>query len=148
MTILFVIQAPDPRLLQPCERVTTFDDELRRFVGDLTQTRQKWNGLGLAAPQVGVGMRVVSLNPGRTIGYGAMVNPEIVRHGDNRSVRDEGCLSIELGQRFMPVSRWDTVTVKFCTPEGEQREAVARGLAARIIQHEIDHLDGKMIDRK
>lgn len=146
MTVLFVLQAPDARLRERCDPIVTFDDELQRFVRDLTETRQKWNGLGLAAPQVGVATRVVSLNPGRTIGYGTMVNPTIVRHGDNRSTAEEGCLSIELGEKFLRVPRWDTITVRFQKEDGETREVVARGLAARIIQHEVDHLDGKLID--
>lgn len=145
MTVLQVIQAPDPRLTVQCDVVTAFDDDLRQLVRDMTQTRQRWNGLGLAAPQVGIARRVVSLNPGRTIGYDAMVNPVIVKHGQNRSTNDEGCLSIDNGRRYLPVPRWDTVTVRFCKVDGEPRVVVARGLAARILQHEIDHLDGKLI---
>lgn len=145
MSVLTVLQAPDARLTVKSEVVTTFDGALRGLVRDLTTTRQRWNGLGLAAPQVGIALRVVSVNPGRTIGYGTLVNPVIVRHGENRSTGPEGCLSIGQGKVFIPVSRWDTITIRFQKEDGEEREVVARGLAARIIQHEVDHLDGKLI---
>lgn len=145
MTILAVIQAPDARLRQVCAPVTTFDGALRKLADDMAMTRQQSRAFGLAAPQVGELIRLISLNPGHTIGFAFMVNPEIIRHGNNKTFGTEGCLSIDAGKTFFKVKRWDTITVRFQTIEGETKEVISRGFGARVVQHEIDHLNGKMI---
>lgn len=143
--ILPVIQTPDARLNAVCRPVNEFNDWLDAFATVLSATRRHHRGLGLAAPQVGEAIRVVAFNPGQTIGRNILVNPEIVRHGNNQSYGEEGCLSIERGTKRVRVKRWDTVTVRFQSLDGERHEVLARGLAARVLQHEIDHLDGKLI---
>lgn len=145
MAILPILQVPNARLSRISEPVTVFDQTLIELAGAMQATRAHYRAHGLAAPQVGHAIRLVSLNPGTTIGYGCMVNPEIIAHGSNKSVSQEGCLSIEYGRKFFGVKRWDTVTVRFQTLTGETKEVLARGLGARAVQHEIDHLDGKLI---
>lgn len=145
MTILAILQTPDARLRQVCAPVTTFDGALRALADAMAMTRQRSQAFGLAAPQVGKLIRLVSLNPGRTIGFAFMVNPEIIRHGNNKTFGVEGCLSINAGKTFFRVKRWDTITVRFQTLEGETKEVISRGFGARVVQHEVDHLDGKLI---
>lgn len=141
----YVIQAPDPRLLQPSEAVVDFNGKLGALAEALGETRRANRGVGLAAPQVGVLKRLVSVNPGKTVGYPVMVNPQIIKHGNNRTYGEEGCLSIGRGVPRFRVKRWDTITVRFQLLTGAVIEQLLRGEAARIVQHEIDHLDGKLI---
>ena len=145
MTVRQIIQAPDDRLLRRCAKIISIDDRVRLLAEDLVETRRHHDGLGLAAPQVGESVRLVAFNPGRVCGYPIVVNPEIIARGNNQSWGDEGCLSIDGGKRFVRVRRWDTVTMRFQTLRGATAQTTIRGLAARIAQHEIDHLDGKLI---
>lgn len=145
MTALPVIQTPDARLRQVCAPVAEFGPALREFAHDLANTRQQWKAFGLAAPQVGHCIRLISLNPGHSIGFAFIVNAEIIRHGDNKTFGTEGCLSIDQGKTFFRVKRWDTITVRFQTLEGETKEVMTRGFGARVVQHEVDHLEGKLI---
>jgi peptide deformylase len=143
--ILDILQWPDSRLERVCQQVTEFGEELLQFSHDLAVTRRHFRGVGLAAPQVGDMRRIISLNPGKIVGYELLINPTIVTHGNNKSFGDEGCLSVDHGKRTVRVKRWDTITVAFQTIRGEHREVIARGFSARVLQHEIDHLDGKLI---
>lgn len=140
--IFKILQAPDKRLTTVCTPVDASfgTEELRFFALDLVSTRKAYRGAGLAAPQVGKLIRVITVN-----GHPVMVNPEIIKTGNNKSMAEEGCLSIGGGRPKFRVKRWDTITVKFADPYGDQHELLARGMAARAIQHEIDHLDGKLI---
>ncbi len=102
-------------------------------------------GVGLAAPQVGVNKRLIVVSLMRTYDDEtyrtiAMVNPEIIEHAENRVKSEEGCLSVpgETGD----VERWEWVKVSFIDPEGRKYALRLESLAARIVQHEIDHLDG------
>lgn len=140
-----ILQAPHPTLLAISKPVTVFDDTLVSLADILQTTRIAANGVGLAAPQIGVLQRVISLNPGKTAGYRFMINPIIIKHGNNQSWGEEGCLSINGGFPKFRVKRWDTITVRFQNLEGEPLEILARKEGARIIQHEIDHLNGKLI---
>ena len=145
MDLLPILQEPNARLRRISEPVTVFDQALIDLAGAMQKTRAHYRAHGLAAPQIGRAIRLVSLNPGTTIGFRFMVNPEIIQHGSNKSVSQEGCLSIEYGRRFFGVKRWDTITVRFQTLDGETKEVLARGLGARAVQHEIDHLEGRLI---
>lgn len=146
MSVLPILQVPEALLRRPSQEVREFDEGLVALANILTATRRHWNGFGLAAPQVGSLFRIIALNPGRTVGFPIMVNPMIAKHGNNKSTAEEGCLSIAAGKQNFRVKRWDTIIVLFQTPDGDHHERVARGLAARVIQHEIDHLDGILID--
>ena len=127
-----------------------FDDELGALVGDLLETMYYAEGIGLAAPQIGVSRRVCVLdlrdedNP--EAGRWVFVNPVVVESSDDEDKAPEGCLSIPEMEEV--VTRPARVTVRGFDAEGEAIEVEADGLLARALQHEIDHLDGVLfIDR-
>ena len=134
----------------PGVEVDAFDDELRALVADLLETMYYAEGIGLAAPQIGVSLRVCVLdlrdedNPDG--GRWVFVNPLIVESSDEEEKAPEGCLSIPEMEDV--VTRSARVTVRGFDAEGEAIEVEAEGLLARALQHEIDHLDGVLfIDR-
>jgi peptide deformylase len=135
----------DPVLTTPAEEVTTFDKELRNLVRDLAETMLDAPGVGLAAPQIGVSLRVFTYHLDDEQ-YGHLVNP-IVRHiGDEEMDGDEGCLSLP-GLTFPTVRKQRVVATGF-NAHGDPIEVEGTELLARCIQHETDHLDGILfIDR-
>jgi peptide deformylase len=137
-----IVKYPDPILQRPTDKVTGFDDELRALADDMFESMYKAVGIGLAAPQIGVGRRITVIdlsnkkNPGDRI---VLVNPEIV-HKEGRQVEEEGCLSLpEIREK---VSRAAKVKVKAQDLDGNWFEMEGEELLARAFQHEIDHLDG------
>ena len=141
--ILDIVTYPDPRLKQPCEPVAEVTDEIRRLAADMLETMYEKEGVGLAAPQVGILKRVVVIDIGD--GPLVMINPMIVRE-EGTQTGDEGCLSVpgKAGQ----VTRPNEVTVHFMDEDGEYYELDGTELLARAICHECEHLDGKLyIDR-
>lgn len=132
----------DPVLRKRAKRVDATADETRELVDDLFATLKNARGLGLAAPQIGVSARVyvVDLSP---VELGAkpiaLVNPEVLSAGE--PIRgEEGCLSFP--GLFVDVDRPEEARVRYQTLEGETQEIEAKGLMARVILHELDHLDG------
>ncbi len=136
---------PDPVLRERAAEVTEFDDELRNLVADMGETMRVAPGVGLAAPQVGIQRRVLVFSPNEEEPITALINPEItLREGEQTDF--EGCLSIP-GLNY-EVERALRVVVKGKDAEGEPIEIDASEFVARILQHEIDHLDGVLfIDR-
>ncbi|HET9794948.1 MAG TPA: peptide deformylase [Thermoanaerobaculia bacterium] len=139
-----IVKFGDPRLLAPNAEVGEFDGRLAELVADLVETCHAAPGLGLAAPQVGVNLRVaiVDLSVGQDpAAVTVLVNPRIVREeGEIRS--DEGCLSIPgLSE---PLARPATVVVEAADAAGRRRAIEATGLFARALCHETDHLDQKL----
>jgi len=137
-----IVKYPEPVLQRPAAPVTEFDDELRTLVDDMFESMYAAQGIGLAAPQVGVSKRVTVLdlsfqkNPEEKL---VLINPEITyRHG--KQYGEEGCLS--LPDIHEKVSRAAIVKVRAQDLEGEWKEYDAEELLARAFQHEIDHLDG------
>jgi peptide deformylase len=133
----------DPVLREPARAVKRFDDELRELVDDLFQTMIYEEGAGLAAPQIGVSLRVLVVDVRREEGDEArvaLVNPRVVEHSTRSDKEPEGCLSIPGVTEV--VRRPAGVTVEGFTPEGKPVTLEAEGLFARALQHEIDHLDG------
>ncbi len=134
----------DPVLRTPAAPVVDFDAELRQLVGDLTETMFAAGGAGLAAPQIGVGLRVFSYNVDDVIGH--MVNPTIIELSEEIQDGDEGCLSV-------PGIWAPTVRAMHCVAEGfdvdgKPLRLEGEGLMARCLQHEVDHLDGTVfLDR-
>jgi peptide deformylase len=130
----------DPALRARCEEVDTVDDEVRRLVDDLVETMHAADGIGLAAPQVGVPLRVFVYDVrDPEIEPGALINPRIVEAGG--TVRDtEGCLSIPGFNET--VERYATVVVEGLDREGREVRIEADDLLSRCLQHEHDHLDG------
>jgi peptide deformylase len=137
-------------LREPGVEVQAFDDELRKLVEDMLETMYFAEGIGLAAPQIGVSQRVCVLDlrdeDHPDAGRWVFVNPVIVESSDEEDKKPEGCLSIPEMEEV--VTRPARVTVRGFDVEGEAVEVEAEGLLARALQHEIDHLDGVLfIDR-
>lgn len=131
----------DPILREKAAPVTQVSDQTRQLIRDMFETMYAEEGVGLAAPQVGVSERIIVVDPHNDeIAAFALINPEIVETSKETEKGEEGCLSIP-GLRDL-VERSVRVVVRGTTPEGEQRELDLHGLPARIIQHEVDHLDG------
>ncbi len=146
MAKLPIIILPDPLLRQPSAPVERVDDDLRRLIDDMLETMYDAPGVGLAAVQVGVPRRLLVLDVSdkddekRPI---AMINPEIVSLGGEMRIHEEGCLSIP--DVRIDIERPGTVTVRYIDRDGTRQEIIADGLLATAVQHEMDHLDGKLI---
>lgn len=132
----------DKVLTQKAKRVASVDDTLRTFCASMVNTMIENNGIGLAANQVGVLKRiiVVLINDKPSV----MINPEIVEFSQNTCLMDEGCLSIP--ETFLPITRAESVKVKYRDLKGKPHIENYSGLTARVILHEIDHLDGITMD--
>ena len=139
----------DRVLRQPAKRVTKIDDELRLLARQMLQTMYSEDGIGLAAPQVGVNKQVIVVDcePDKPEAPAlVLINPVITKTGGQACVIQEGCLSIP--QVFLDVTRPETIEVSFKDEQGRPQKLTADGLLARVIQHEIDHLNGVMfVDR-
>ncbi len=137
-----------PVLRRKAEPVTLFDDDLRTFVEHMAETMYTGNGIGLAAPQVGMLKRiaVIDLSFGEEVDkILAMVNPEILET-EGECTMEEGCLSIP--GVFEDVVRPERVRVRYRDLNGKPVETDADGMVARVVQHEIDHLEGVLfVDR-
>lgn len=136
-------------LLTKCVPVVKFDKDLKKLVKDMKKTMLKAGGLGLAAPQVGVSTRIFVLildYKGESERVIEMVNPVILSHSDEVEVDEEGCLS--LPGLYGKVERFSNVVVEFSDVSGTRQVLELFGLDAREVQHENDHLDGKLfVDR-
>lgn len=128
----------------PAKAVETVTPELRAFATYMMGTMQYNKGVGLAAPQVGENLRIIVFDciniTMNALDSGFLFNPEIVEQGDESSIADEGCLSFP--KKFCKVKRKKTIKVKYIDIAGRPMVRVYKGLAARVIQHEIDHLNG------
>lgn len=133
-----IVKHPSPVLLTPTERVEDFGDGLKQLVTQMFSAMEKHNGIGLAANQIGCKKRLAVLHvPGWP--KMVLVNPELVKlSGEDRA--EEGCLSVP-GIRVF-VKRPAKVVVEYQNENGQKQTLKARGLLARAIQHEVDHLDG------
>jgi|WetSurMetagenome_2_1015567.scaffolds.fasta_scaffold40422_4 peptide deformylase len=134
---------PDPVLRTVTGRVETFDKDLADLAAEMIRTMHLAEGLGLAATQVGRSERVVIVaaepKPGREQ---VLVNPEILE-ADGWEVSEEGCLSFP--GIYVRVGRFTRVRVRFQDVEGRTHEMIAEGVLARAVQHELDHLDGRLL---
>jgi peptide deformylase len=138
-------QYPDPVLRMEARPVEEFDDDLRRLVARMKDLMQEANGVGLAATQVGVLRRVFVFAPDEDRIL-VLVNPAIPTRAKEAEVDDEGCLSIQ--GVTVPVERPTAIRLEGRDENGEEVAYELEGMAARIAQHEYDHLDGKlMLDR-
>lgn len=138
-------QYPDPALRIRAGDVDEIDETVADLVERMTRLMQEARGVGLAAPQVGVLRRVLVYQTDDEEPVRALVNPRLVASSEEEETLDEGCLSLGAASVVVPVSRPATVTVEATTPEGEAVTVEADGLEARVIQHELDHLDGVLI---
>lgn len=149
MSVLPVVEIPDPVLRQVAQPVAQVDDGVRALVADMLDTMYAAKGIGLAAPQVGVLRRVVVIDLQEPAEEGGdpvrhprtYVNPELVAVSEELSTYNEGCLSIP--EQYADVTRPARCTVRWLDPEtGEAREEEMDGLLSTCMQHEIDHLNG------
>ena len=138
-------QYPDPVLRIRANEVEDLDDAVSELVARMTGLMQQARGVGLAAPQVGVLRRVLVYQTAEDIPVVALVNPRLTTSSDEQETADEGCLSLGAASVVVPVPRSTAVTVEAVTPGGEEVTVEAEGLEARVIQHELDHLDGVLI---
>jgi peptide deformylase len=142
MAVLGILTYPDPRLHQKAAAVDVVDDEVRQLVDDMAQTMYQAPGVGLAAPQVNVQKRIIVVDTSETRDQlRVLINPELVEL-DGEQECEEGCLSVP--GVFAPVTRAEHIRVRALGRDGKPFELEADGLLAVCIQHEIDHLDGKV----
>jgi peptide deformylase len=148
MAVLPILRYPDPRLRQKSEDVTRFDDELRRLVTDMTETMYAAEGAGLAAIQVGAPLRLFIIDAGvagrePSAPPLVFINPELVAISDEAQTGDEGCLSFP--GVFVPIKRGMRATVRALDVEGKPFEVEGMALYGRALQHETDHLTGRLL---
>ncbi|WP_299548800.1 peptide deformylase [uncultured Tateyamaria sp.] len=141
-----ILLHPDPRLKKTADAVSDLSDELRRLADDMLETMYDAPGIGLAAPQVGVLTRLIVLDCVKEEGEAPrpliMFNPEVLASSDELNTYEEGCLSIP--EQFADVTRPAEVEVRWIDRDGKERVEGMDGLWATCVQHEIDHLDGKL----
>jgi peptide deformylase len=145
MSIRPIITLPDPQLRLVSQKVTRFDASLQQLVTDMFETMYDAPGVGLAAIQIAVPMRVVTVDvspkedePQPMV----FINPDIIARSEEMNCHQEGCLSIP--DYYEEVERPATVTVRYQTVTGETHDMICEGLLATCIQHEIDHLNGTL----
>jgi len=146
MTIRPILLHPDPRLKKRCDPVEAVDDSIRTLIADMFDTMYDAPGIGLAAPQVGVLQRVLVMDCNKPDEEEpapiAMINPEILWASDDLNIHEEGCLSIP--EEFNDVERPAEVRIAYTDEHGAQHEIDCDGLLATCVQHEIDHLNGRL----
>ncbi|MCL9684793.1 peptide deformylase [Legionella maioricensis] len=142
MAIRKILYLPDERLRKVAKTVDTFDDKLQTLIDDMFDTMYDARGVGLAAPQIGVSMRLSVIDIiGDKSEQLVIINPEIISSAGEKEF-DEGCLSVP--GAYDTVTRAEKVTVKALDRFGKPFEISAEGLLAECLQHEIDHLNGKL----
>jgi peptide deformylase len=146
MALLPIINLPDPILRQISTPVERFDDDLRRLIADMFETMYDAPGVGLAGVQVGVTRRLLTVDVAdddETPHPLAIINPEILYRSDTLNIHEEGCLSVP--DTRLEIERPAMVRLKYFDEHGKPHELEAQGLLATAIQHEVDHLEGKLI---
>lgn len=145
MAILPIVMHPDPILEKECEKVTEFDKKLKKLLANMYDTMLEADGVGLAAPQVGVDLQVAVVDIGDDSGTIELINPEIVE-ADGSQTDLEGCLSFP--GLYGEVTRPYSIKVQTQDRKGRTIQFQAQDFLARAIQHEIDHLHGILFTTK
>ena len=158
MSILQILEVPDPRLKQISEPVTNFDDELKTLIADMFETMYDAPGIGLAAIQVGVPKRILVIDLQEPVEHDhehgehcnhdhevirdprVYINPEILDPSEEYNIYNEGCLSVP--DQYADVERPASITARWQDETGKQHEEQLDGLIATCLQHEMDHLEG------
>jgi peptide deformylase len=140
-----VRQYPDPVLRMKANEVGDFDESVTGLVERMTLLMDEARGVGLAAPQLGVLRRILIYRKAEEEPVVALVNPRVVSAGEEVEAADEGCLSLGAATVVVEVERPTALKIEASSPEGEPISIEAEGLEARVIQHELDHLDGVLI---
>ena len=143
--MMLVRQYPDPVLRVRADAVEDVNGDVKRLVERMTEVMRQSHGVGLAAPQLGVLRRIFVYRVSSDGEVRALINPEFRERSDETEADTEGCLSLLGGDLQVPVERHVRVVVAGVDADGEPVEVDAEGLEARVIQHEIDHLDGVLI---
>jgi peptide deformylase len=134
-----IITYPNPILEKKSKKVKKpLDPEIQKLIKNMLSTMEKDNGAGLAAPQVGKSLRICTIQNGGD--YFVLINPKITSYSREKEISEEGCLSFP--GKFIPVKRAKKVKVRYTNEKGNDIKTKAEDLFARIIQHEVDHLDG------
>ena len=145
MAVRDIVIHPDPRLKKVCTPVEEVDERIRKLADDMLETMYAAPGIGLAAPQIGITRRLIVMDcagkdePPRPH---VLVNPEIVWSSEETNVHEEGCLSIP--GEYADVERPAEVRVCYLDREGQEQERHFTGLEATCVQHEIDHINGRL----
>lgn len=143
MAVLQILEFPDPRLRNVAAPVTAFDDDLQKLVDDMLETMYHAQGIGLAATQVNVHKRLLVLDVSETKDSPQVfINPKIAVIDDELSEYDEGCLSVP--GFYETVCRPKAIRITALDRQGSEFRIDAQGLLATCVQHEIDHLNGKL----
>jgi peptide deformylase len=143
MALLYILRYPDPRLHTVARPVAAVDERIRRLAADLIETMYDQQGVGLAATQVDAHERLIVMDTSESRDQPlVLINPEIVAASAEMAVNEEGCLSVP--QIYDRVERHARVTVRALDRNGQPFEMQAEGLAAVCVQHEMDHLLGKV----
>ncbi|AVL70053.1 MULTISPECIES: peptide deformylase [Oligella] len=143
MAILSILKYPDPRLHKIAKPVQEVDDRVRQIVKDMTETMYDAQGIGLAATQVDIHERIVVIDISEERNdLLVLINPQITARSDDKTVYEEGCLSVP--GIYDKVERTSEITVEALNEQGEKFSLEADGLLAICIQHELDHLVGKV----
>ena len=140
-----VRQYPDPVLRMKANEVDELDESVTGLVERMKGLMSEARGVGLAAPQLGILRRVLVYQAGEEEPFVALVNPRVLKTSEERIADDEGCLSLGAASVIVEVERPLSIVVEGKSPEGEDVRIEAEGLEARVIQHELDHLDGILI---
>lgn len=147
MTTLEILVAPDPRLKERATEVSEINDDIRKHLSDMVETMYEFNGVGLAATQVGIMKRLIVMdcaNPddGEESKLIQFINPEIVELSDETNDIQEGCLSVP--GFYETLDRPDKATIKYLDEQGKEQTRTFQGLESVCIQHEIEHLNGQL----
>ncbi|MCM3160448.1 peptide deformylase [Metabacillus litoralis] len=145
MAVKPIVMFPDEVLERPCDKVTVFDKKLTKLLADMYDTMIENDGVGLAAPQIGISQQIAIVDIDDHHGTIELINPEIIEHR-GKQTGPEGCLSFP--GLFGEVSRADYVKVRTCNRKGKVKVIEAEGFLARAIQHEMDHLEGILFTSK
>jgi len=144
MSVLKIVKYPSDILKQKLLPVENFNSDLKYIVRDMFETMYAHNGIGLAANQVGINKRIVvvdiSLKGEKKVLPIALVNPEITYQSKKKQIAEEGCLSFP--GFFDKISRSVSIEVEYYDINGKKQKILAEGLLARVLQHEIDHING------
>ncbi len=143
--MLQIITYPDPRLRVDCEEIKKpTDPKIKQLISDMLETLRGHEGIGLAAPQVGHNLKLSVIEIDDEVFV--LINPKIKSRSGDKIFMEEGCLSFP--GKFITIPRYERVKIKAVDANGKKQVIRARGLLARALQHEIDHLNGKLfVDR-
>jgi peptide deformylase len=140
-----VRQFPDAALRTPAETVEDVDDEIRKLAERMADIMERSHGVGLAAPQMGIMLRVLVYRLSSEDEARVLVNPELTEVSDDTDVDTEGCLSLLGGELQIPVERSLKLALSGLDAQGQPVRVEAEGFEARVLQHEVDHLNGVLI---